>query len=62
MAEIFNLRLARKRKHRAEARAIAETNRVQHGRSKTEKQIVEAERQAAERHLDGHRRDVPDRK
>jgi len=62
MAEIVNLRIARKRKRRADAQDVAETNRALHGRSKADKRVTEAEREAAQRHLDGHRRDAPDRK
>jgi hypothetical protein len=55
MAEIVNLRLARKRKARAEHDAAAIENRALHGRTKAEKQVekVDRERQAAA--LDGHR-------
>lgn len=62
MAEIVNLRMARKRKQRADAQSVAEENRLLHGRSKAEKRIAEAEQEAAVRHVDGHRRDVPDDK
>lgn len=62
MAEIVNLRMARKRKQRADALSVAEENRSLHGRSNAEKRATRAEREAAVRHLDGHRRDVPDDK
>ncbi|MGC4023849.1 MAG: DUF4169 family protein [Mesorhizobium sp.] len=62
MAEIVNLRMVRKRKQRADAQSVAEANRLLHGRSKTEKRVSDAEREAAIRHLDGHRRDAPDDK
>ncbi|HEX8901703.1 DUF4169 family protein [Vitreimonas sp.] len=56
MSEIVNLRRARKHKARAEAEANANANRIQFGRSKAEKQLTEAEKEAAERKLDGHKR------
>ena len=57
MAEIVNLRKARKAKARADKEAQAAANRVKFGRSTAEKRQVEAERTAAERKLEGHRRD-----
>jgi len=58
MAEIVNLRMARKRKQRTDAQIVADTNRALHGRSKAEKRASEAEREASARHLNGHKRDV----
>lgn len=57
MAEIVNLRLARKRKVRAEGERLAETNRLLHGRTRAERQRdkIEAERTSAK--LEAHRRD-----
>ena len=55
MAEIINLRLARKQKARAEAEKAAEQNRISFGRSKAERSLTEAERDKAARHIDGHR-------
>lgn len=57
MAEIVNLRLARKQKARADKDARAEQNRVTFGRSKAEKQKTAAEKARADRHVDGHKRD-----
>jgi hypothetical protein len=57
MAEIINLRQARKRKERAAKEAKAEANRVAFGRTKGERQQTDAERDLARRRLDGHRRD-----
>ena len=55
MSEIVNLRLARKRKARAEAEREAAERRVRFGRSKAELG-AEGERRAREaRALDGHR-------
>lgn len=55
--EVVNLRLARKKKKRAEAEAAAEANRISHGLSKAEKKRLKAHADAAARHLDGHRKD-----
>lgn len=60
MSEIVNLRLARKRKARAEAEREAVERRAQFGRPRAELE-AETERRAREaRTLDGHRRDVAD--
>lgn len=56
-AEIVNLRRARKGKARAEKDREAEANRVAFGRTKAEKLTTKAEREAAVRKLDGHKRD-----
>lgn len=55
MAEIINLKRARKQKARQEAEAQAEQNRISFGRSKAERRLSEAERDKAARLLDGHR-------
>jgi len=60
MAEVVNLRLARKRKRRADAQAAAAGNRAAHGRTGPEKAATRAELSARERRLEGHRRDTPD--
>ena len=57
MAEIINLRQARKRKLKAEKDTQAETNRSLFGRSKAEKKQTKAEREKAQRELDGHKRE-----
>jgi hypothetical protein len=57
MAEIVNLRRARKAKARSEREKQAETNRLLHGRTGEEKKREAAERERADRHIDGHRRD-----
>ncbi|HZW46267.1 MAG TPA: DUF4169 family protein [Microvirga sp.] len=57
MAEIVNLRQARKQKARAEKEARAEQNRVTFGRGKAEKELTKAERELARRHIDSHKRD-----
>lgn len=57
MAEIFNLRMARKAKARSESERQAAANRARHGLSKGEKQRAEQERERAARLLDGARRE-----
>ena len=57
MAEIINLRRARKRKERAEKEARAADNRLAFGRSKGERTLSDARKDLAERRLDGHKRD-----
>jgi hypothetical protein len=57
MADIVNLRRARKNKARAEAETEAAAKRLQHGRTKTEKKLSKSVKEAAERKLDGHKRD-----
>ena len=62
MAEIVNLRAARKRRAREDAERAAETNRALSGRSKSEKQRDRLEKHKAQAFVDGHRRDAPDDK
>ncbi|HZH08844.1 MAG TPA: DUF4169 family protein [Microvirga sp.] len=57
MAEIINLRQARKQKARAEKEARADRNRIAFGRTKAEKELTKAERDMAQRRLDSHKRD-----
>ena len=57
MAEIVNLRTARKRKARADKEAQAEQNRILFGRTKAEKSKQAAERAQADKHIDGHKRE-----
>ncbi len=57
MADLVNLRRARKAKARAEAEAQAAANRLTHGRSKTEKRMSKANTEAAKRKHDGHKLD-----
>lgn len=56
MAEIINLRRARKQRARQDAETQAQQNRVSFGRSKAERRLTEAERDKATRALEGHRR------
>lgn len=60
MADIINLRQARKQKKRKDKEAESSIRRVQFGRSKTEKEIVDLEQSRHERHLDAHKRDDDD--
>ncbi len=57
MADIVNLRQARKQKARAEKTAQAEQNRILFGRTKAEKLKQSAEKTFAERFIDGHKRE-----
>jgi hypothetical protein len=57
MAEIINLREARKHKARAEKEARADENRIAFGRTKAEKNLTKAEQDLAKSRLDAHRRD-----
>jgi len=56
MGEVVNLKSARKAKARAATEAKAQANRIAFGRTKAEKQTSKAEREAADRKLDGHKR------
>jgi|EndMetStandDraft_7_1072992.scaffolds.fasta_scaffold1876659_1 hypothetical protein len=56
-AEIVNLKSIRKRKARAEREAVADANRLKHGRSKHERERQKAQRSLDERRLDAHERD-----
>ena len=62
MAEIINLRQARKQKARAEKEARANENRTAFGRTKAEKNLSQAERDLAKSRLDSHKRDDDDEK
>jgi hypothetical protein len=57
MAEIINLRQARKRKARTEKDARAAENRIAFGRPKAERQLAEAEKDLGRRRLDAHLRE-----
>lgn len=60
MAEIINLRRARKARARDQAATEAATNRARHGRTKAETARDDLAEARARRHLDGHRRDEGD--
>ncbi|WDR03278.1 DUF4169 family protein [Devosia algicola] len=57
MAEIINLRTARKRKAKAEKSDQAAQNRQKFGRTKAEKSLAKSESDLASKKLDGHKRD-----
>lgn len=59
MAEIINLRRARKQRQRVAAEAKADQNRIDFGRSKAERNLTEARREKAVRELDGHKLALP---
>ena len=59
MADIVNLRMARKRKGREDRERLADQNRLLHGRSKAEKSSTKAETERAAAILDGHLRELP---
>jgi hypothetical protein len=60
MAEIVNLRRARKQKARAAAETEAAAKRLAHGRTKVERSLTRANKETAERKLDGHKRGTDD--
>ena len=55
MAEIVNLRRARKARALADKEALAAENRVKHGRSKPERERLEAEAKLKAERLENHR-------
>ena len=57
MAEIVNLRLARKARTRTKAASRAAENRVRFGRGGAEKSLARARKEKRKRELDSHRRD-----
>ena len=60
MAEIINLRKARKAKARAEKETEAAENRAKFGRPNEERSQSEASKDLLDRKLDAHRRDDDD--
>ena len=57
MAEIINLRQARKTRMRQESESRAQANRLKHGRSKADKRIAEMDRQRQDAAIEGARRE-----
>lgn len=53
MAEIVNLKRAKKMRERADAAAAADANRAKFGRTKTERLRLDAEQALAAKKLDG---------
>lgn len=62
MAEIVNLRIARKRAERRRADSAAAKNRQAHGASKAQRAEAEAERDKLRKTLDRHRIEPGDRR
>lgn len=54
-ADVVNLRMARKRKQRAEREAQAEKNRFEHGRSKADREAARLENERGRRAHDAGR-------
>jgi hypothetical protein len=54
MAEVVNLRRARKQMKRKQEASRAEQNRLMHGRPRAERQLAEARAEKAMRKLDAH--------
>ena len=57
MAEVINLRLARKARARSEKDRQAQANRARFGQTKVERSVQKAEEERATRDLEGKRRD-----
>jgi len=57
MAEIVNLRRARKAKDKAVKAKAADANRVTHGTPKNLRDLAKARAEKAARDLDGHKKD-----
>jgi hypothetical protein len=57
VADLVNLRRARKARERAAKAASADQNRIAHGRSAAEKQVARRETERYERRLDGAKRE-----
>ncbi len=58
MAEIVNLRSARKRRDKAMARAQADANAAKFGRTRPQRELEAAEARKARETLDAHRRET----
>ncbi len=56
MSPVVNLRLARKRKERAEKQQAASENRALYGRKKEEKRLDRMKFEKASAFIDGHKR------
>ncbi|GLQ57790.1 DUF4169 family protein [Devosia nitrariae] len=57
MADIVNLRRARKQKARSEKEVTAAENRVRFGRTKAEREREEAQKTLANKRIEAHKRD-----
>jgi hypothetical protein len=58
MADIINLRRARKDKTRADKQLVAAENRLKFGQPKSGRKLQTALRQQSEKNLDAHKRDT----
>jgi len=56
MNQVVNLKRVRKLKQREAADAKAAENRLTHGQTKAQKKLKQAEKKAADKKLDGHKR------
>ena len=61
MAELINLRLARKKAQRRDATAEAAANRLAHGQPKQQRELRAALQRKTDRNLDAQRIDKGDR-
>ena len=55
MARVTNLNTFRKQKARAQKRARGDANAVRFGRTRAQKDLERAQKQALDRHLDAHK-------
>jgi hypothetical protein len=60
MADLVNLRTARKRAKRRQAEQAAASNRLTHGRSKAERALEQSQSDKAHKTLDQHRIETGD--
>jgi Domain of unknown function (DUF4169) len=61
MADLINLRTARKQAQRRRDEEKAASNRLAHGRPKTERALARSRSEKDKRNLDGHRLDGGDK-
>ena len=59
MAELINLRNARKRKAKAEQEKTAAANRALHGTPKVLRKLADAKKDQADQRLSGHKLEKP---
>lgn len=60
MAEIVNLKRARKARAKADKEKTAEANRILHGTPKAVRNLTEARKNKADQALSGHKLEKPD--
>ena len=58
MAEVINLRTAKKQAARKAARSVADANAAKHGRTKAERELEKARAEKAAKVLDSHKRET----